>query len=236
MLVKSNGRAVMEADMSHYAEDYLEAIYRLQKEKGVAKTTELADALNVVPGSVTNTIQHLRKHGLVKHEPYKGIKLTSKGEKIALGILRRHRLAERLLTDVLNANWSTVHDNACKLEHALSEEVIMLLDRKLGYPKLCPHGNPIPSEEGAIEEEECDLLTSVSVSKLYKVSRIIDERRANLLVLASIGMKPGAEVRVIEKNPSGLVLHVYGKKCTLNYDIASGVCVKSVGDGDCATP
>lgn len=226
----------MEADVSHYAEDYLGAIYRLQKGKGVAKTTELADALNIVPGSVTNTIQHLRKHGLVKHEPYKGIKLTAKGEKIALGVLRRHRLAERLLTDVLNASWSTVHDSACKLEHALSEEVIVLLDRKLGYPKLCPHGNPIPSEEGTIEEEECDLLPSVSVSKLYKVSRITDERRANLLVLASMGIRPGAEIRVVEKNSSALVLHVFGKKCTLNYDIASGVCVKSVGDEDCATP
>jgi len=101
-----------------------------------------------VPGSVTNTIQHLKKRGLVKHKPYRGVTLTAKGEKIALNILRRHRLAERLLTDVLNAEWSSVHEDACKLEHALTREVVTLLERKLGYPKSCPHGNPIPSENG----------------------------------------------------------------------------------------
>lgn len=91
----------METELSHETEEYIEAIYRLQRRNGAAKTTELARELNVVPGSVTNTIEHLKKHGLVKHEPYRGVKLTAKGEKLALNILREHRLAERLLTDIL---------------------------------------------------------------------------------------------------------------------------------------
>lgn len=218
----------MKTEISHEAEEYLEAIYRLQRRRGVAKTTELASELNVVPGSVTNTIRRLKKRGLVKHEPYRGVKLTAKGEKIALKILRRHRLAERLLTDILNAEWSSVHENACKLEHALTEEVITLLEKKLGYPKSCPHGNPIPSANGRVEEEECHPLTEASINKACIVARIIDEKREKLLILASKGIKPGATVRVVEVKSFGIVLHVAEKKCTLNNDVASSVLVKSM--------
>ena len=135
-----------EAGLSLEAEEYIETIYRLQKRDGAAKTKELAEALSVVPGSITNTIEHLERHDLVVHEPYRGVKLTKQGEKIALGIIRRHRLAERMLTDMLNAQWSSVHEEACKLEHALTKKVAALLEARLGYPKFCPHGNPIPTE------------------------------------------------------------------------------------------
>jgi len=220
----------METEVSHEAEEYLEAIYRLQRRRGVAKTTELASELNVVPGSVTNTVQHLKKHGLVEHEPYRGVKLTAKGEKIALKILRRHRLAERLLTDILNAKWSTVHENACKLEHALTKEVTRLLEKKLGYPKSCPHGNPIPSANGKIKEEQCHPLTDASINKACTVARIIDEKREKLLILASKGIMPSVTIRVVERKPSGMILHVAEKKCTLDYDTASSVLVKNVED------
>ena len=218
----------METKVSHEAEEYLEAIYRFQNRRGVAKTTELASKLDVALGSVTNTIQHLKKHGLVEHEPYRGVKLTAKGEKIALKILRRHRLAERLLTDILNAKWSNVHEDACKLEHALTEEVTKLLERKLGYPKSCPHGNPIPSENGEMEEETCHPLTEASMNKVYTVSRIIDEKREKLLALTSESIMPGAKVRVIERKSSSIVLYVAEKKCTLDYDAASSVLVKNM--------
>lgn len=220
----------MKTEISHEAEEYLEAVYRLQRRRGVAKTTELASELNVVPGSVTNTIQHLKKHGLIKHKPYRGVKLTAKGEKIALKILRRHRLAERLLTDILNADWSNAHENACKLEHALTTEVVMLLEKKLGYPKFCPHGNPIPSVNGQVEEEECNPLTEATINKPYKVFRIINEKREKLLVLASKGIKPGVEVRVLERKPPSIILYVGGKKYTLDLDVASDICLKSVED------
>ena len=218
----------MEAEVSHEAEEYLEAIYRLQKRRGVAKTTELASELNVVPGSVTNTIQNLKKHGLVKHEPYRGVKLTAEGKTIALRILRRHRLAERLLTDILDAEWSSVHEDACKLEHALTKEVIVLLEKKLGYPKSCPHGNPIPAANGKVEEEKCYPLTEASINKPCLVARIIDEKREKLLVLANNGIKPDTTVRVVERKPFSVVLYVAKKKCILNNDVASIVLVKSM--------
>lgn len=217
----------MDIEVSHEAEEYLEAIYRFQKRRGVAKTTELANDLNVVPGSVTNSIQYLKKHGLVKHEPYRGVRLTLKGEKMALKVIRRHRLAERLLTDILDAEWSNVHENACKLEHVLTEEVTRLLEKKLGYPKFCPHGNPIPSENGRIEEEKCYPLTEASVRKPCTLSGIVGEKREKLLILASKGIKPGVAIRVIKIKPSGIVLDVAGKKCTLDYDIASSILVKN---------
>ncbi len=219
----------MTAQLSYEAEEYVEAIYRLQKRSHAAKTKELAEELQVVPGSITNTIEHLERHGLVKHEPYRGVRLTAKGERLALDVLRRHRLAERLLTDILNAEWSNVHESACKLEHALTNDVITLLEKKLEHPKFCPHGNPIPTENGKVEEEECHPLTEVSLDESCKVTKITNGKRENLLTLAAKGIKPNVPVHVVERKPSQVVLCVEGKECTLTYDDASNVWVKIVG-------
>jgi len=219
---------VLETELSYEAEEYVEAIYRLQKRRGVAKTKELAEELHVVPGSITNTIEHLEKHSLIEHEPYKGVKLTAKGKRLALDILRRHRLAERLLTDILKAEWSDVHENACKLEHALTKKVIALLEKRLGNPKFCPHGNPIPTENGEIEEEKCYPLTEVNLNMPCIVAKITNEKREKLLALANKGIKPYAPVHVVKKKVSSIVLHVAGREFTLSYDDASSIWVKPV--------
>jgi DtxR family Mn-dependent transcriptional regulator len=216
----------MEPALSYEAEDYIEAIYRLQKRSHVAKTKDLAEALHVVPGSITNTIDHLETRGLVKHEPYRGVKLTAKGERLALDILRRHRLAERLLTDILNAEWSTVHESACKLEHALTKDVITLLEKRLGNPKVCPHGNPIPTEDGDLEEEECSPLTQVGPNTLCRVAKITDEKHDTLLKLASKGIKLDVPIHIVKKNPKNLVLCIAGKERILNYRNAANIWVK----------
>jgi len=216
----------VETALSHEAEEYIEAIYKLQKRTGVAKTKELAEELHVVPGSITNTIEHLEKHGLVRHQPYRGVKLTAKGEKLALNMLRRHRLAERLLTDILNAGWSDVHESACRLEHALTKEVTTLLEKRLGGPKFCPHGNPIPTEHGQVEEEECFPLTEIGLNDTYVVAKITDEKWKKLSALATKGIKPDVLIHVIERKSSGMALCVAGKECTLSYDDASSVWVK----------
>jgi len=219
----------LENELSYEAEEYIEAIYKLQKRSGVAKTKELAEELHVVPGSITNTIEHLEKHGLVKHEPYRGVELTAKGESIALDILRRHRLAERLLTDILDAKWSDVHESACKLEHALTKEVIRLLEKRLGNPKSCPHGNPIPTENGEVEEEECYPLTKIGLNVICVVAKVTDEKREKLLTLASKGIKPDALVHVVQRKPSSIVLCVAGKEHNLTCDDdASSIWVKLV--------
>ena len=155
----------MEQSLSQEAEEYVEMIYKLQERHGMAKTKELSEIMHVVPGSITNTIEHLESHGLVTHEPYRGVKLTRQGEKIALDIIRRHRLAECLLSELLKAEWSTVHEDACKLEHALSKKLTDLLEERLGHPKFCPHGNPIPTQSGSMDEPA---LHSLDGSKLRR--------------------------------------------------------------------
>ena len=219
----------METELSKEAEEYIETIYKLQNRNGRAKTKELAETMHVVPGSITNTIEHLESHGLVTHEPYRGVKLTREGEKIALDIIRKHRLAERLLTDVLKAEWSTVHEDACKLEHALTKNLTALLDERLGHPKFCPHGNPIPTENGLVEEQPCIALTEAEVGKSYVVGRIIDEEHANLQLLSEEKIKPQAKLQVVKLNATKIFLCVEGKECSLSRDMATKVLLRKTG-------
>ncbi len=216
----------MEAGLSYEAEEYIETIYRLQKRDGAAKTKELAEALSVVPGSITNTIEHLERHDLVVHEPYRGVKLTKQGEKIALGIIRRHRLAERMLTDMLNAQWSSVHEEACKLEHALTKKVAALLEARLGYPKFCPHGNPIPTESGLIDEQPSIALTDANVGESYVVVKITDEEQDDLELLAQKRILPTVTIQVERQDSQDIYLQVEGMVQTLSIDLATTVMVR----------
>ena len=216
----------MQIELSKEAEEYIEMIYKLQKKNGMAKTKELSEIMHVVPGSITNTIQHLESHGLITHEPYRGVKLTREGEKIALNIIRKHRLAERLLTDILHAEWSNVHDDACKLEHALTKNMVSLLEEKLGYPKSCPHGNPIPSEDGFIDEQPCIALVDAEPGRKYVVDRIIDEEHVNLQLLADKKMKPEAIVSVISSDSEQISVVVEGSRQELSRKIAACVFIR----------
>jgi DtxR family Mn-dependent transcriptional regulator len=218
---------MLTLELSHEAEEYIEAIYKLQKKSGAARTKELAEELNVVPGSITNTIAHLEKHGLVEHTPYKGVRLTAEGEKLALSIIRRHRLAERLLTDILEADWSEVHESACRLEHALTENVLSLLEKRLGYPKFCPHGNPIPSESGEVNDVECRPLTSVSTHRTCTIAKIVNEKREMLTALAAKGIKPNVPVHIVKVRKKNIVLCVTGKEQTINRKEAESIWVKT---------
>jgi len=218
----------MEAPVSNEAEEYLEAIYRLEKKTGFAKTMELARQLKVVPGSVTNTVESLEKRDLVIHEPYKGVTLTEKGRKIALNVLRRHRLAERLLTDILHLDWSEVHDAACKLEHAIPADIIKPLEKTLGHPKTCPHGNPIPTACGGIIEEKSEPLVNLSPEVSGIIIRIIEEKAEVLQHLATLGLTPGVRVEVEKKASFGgpITIRAGESRYTLDYKVASIINVK----------
>jgi len=214
--------------VSSQAEEYLEAIYRLERKEGFARTMELARNLKVVPGSVTNTIENLEKKGLVIHKPYKGVKLTEDGRKIASNVLRRHRLAERLLTDILHVDWSEVHDPACKLEHALSAEILKPLEKALGHPKRCPHGNPIPTNCGGILEEKTVALTELDAKTSGVIVKITEEKTETLQKLARLNLTPGKRVEVENNIPGGpLTIQVGGKSCTIDRDLASIIYVKN---------
>jgi DtxR family Mn-dependent transcriptional regulator len=214
--------------ISEESEEYLEAIYRLEQRDGSAKTMQLASQLKVMPGSITNTIEHLEKHRLVTHEPYKGVKLTEKGRKLALKIIRRHRLAERLLTDVLHLDWSNVHDEACKLEHNLSETIVKPLEKALGNPQTCPHGNPIPSELGKVNEAKSELLISLNPGEGGVISKITEEKHDLLQYLATLGLVPGASVKIEEKAPFNgpIIVKAIGASYALGRNVASVIWVR----------
>ncbi len=220
-----------ELTISSEAEEYLEAIYRLEEKTGFAKTMELARQLKVVPGSVTNTVEGLERRSLVKHKPYRGVKLTKKGRKLALNVLRRHRLAERLLIDVLKLEWHRVHEAACRLEHALSTDILKPLDKALGHPKSCPHGNPIPSELGEVVEEGSKVLVKLESRERGIIVKVTEEKPEVLTHLATLGLIPGSTVEMKEMESSGrsITVDVMGSSHSLDYGIASTIWVKPEG-------
>ncbi|NIR88045.1 metal-dependent transcriptional regulator [Candidatus Bathyarchaeota archaeon] len=217
-----------ETSISKRSEEYLEAIYRLEKKTGSARTMELARQLNVTPGSVINTIESLERRRLIIHKPYKGVKLTEEGRKLALEVLRRHRLAERLLMDFLRLDWSQVHDAACKLEHAITEEIIKPLEKALKHPKTCPHGNPIPTACGGIIEEKSEPLLHLNPKEKAIIAKITKEESSTLKHLATLGLMPGAFIEVEHKSSYGgpITIKVGEVSHTLEHKLASIISVR----------
>lgn len=209
-------------------EEYLECIFKLQEKRGVARTSDIVKSLGVVPGTVTNTVEWLEKNDLIKHKPYKGVKLTEKGRKIALQVIRKHRLSERLLTDILHMEWDKVHDAACKLEHGLTEEIIKPLEKALKHPKTCPHGNPIPTKCGGIIEEKSQPLTDLATGEQSTIVKITEERSDLLQYLDKLGLVPGASIKILEKTPinGSVTVKVGSTSHAISRGIASVIQVK----------
>jgi len=203
----------------------LEAIWRLQEKTSPVKTGELAGQLQVTPGAVTNTLTHLEKHRLVVRNRYRGITLTDKGRTVALQVIRKHRLAERLLTEVLRMDWTGVHDTACELEHAITDEMIRPLEKTLKEPTTCPHGNPIPDESGRVHEQKSEPLSNFKPKDKAVLVKITDEKSDMLRYLASLGLMPGAVVEVQEKAPfeGPIIVKVMGASYALGRNVASVV-------------
>ena len=218
----------MNGEVTAVIEDYLKVIYRLQEKSGVARTSDIVELLQVAPGTVTNTVDRLEKGGLVTHEPYKGVKLTEEGRKIALRVMRRHRLLERLLTDILHVNWSEAHTAACRLEHGITSNITKNLEKALGHPRTCPHGNPIPTKCGGIVEEESQPLTELDEKERGTIAKITEEKPDFLCYLDTIGLAPGASIEVLKKAPfdGPITLKVGGVSHALGHAMASIIQVK----------
>jgi DtxR family Mn-dependent transcriptional regulator len=216
------------SQVTDVVEEYLEGIYRLQEKNGVAKTSDIVRLLQVVPGTVTNTVERLEREGLLKHEPYRGVKLTEKGRKIALDVIRRHRLSERLLTDFVGVDWDKAHDAACKLEHGITDDVIKKLEKALGHPKTCPHGNPIPTACGGIVEEKSQPLSTLKSRDSGVIAKVVDETPEVLEYIASMGLLPGASIQIVEKAPfdGPVTVKVGGANHALSFSMASIIWVK----------
>jgi DtxR family Mn-dependent transcriptional regulator len=207
---------------------YLKVIYNLQARSEAARTGDIAKILGITPGSVTNTLEVLETKGLVAREPYKGVKLTDQGRKLAMSVFRRHRLAERLLADVLHLDWVESHEEACKLEHAISEKVASSMEKALGNPKTCPHGNPIPDARGAFVPTKSETLSSLGNGAKATVVQVLDENTDLLRYLTTLGMYPGIKIEVEEKAPFNgpMLVKVGSTSYPLGLDVASGIYVK----------
>lgn len=214
--------------VSPSAEDYLKNIYELQEREGLARTKKLADRMQVSLGTITNTVELLEKHALIKHTRYKGVTLTEKGNQIALDVIRRHRLTERLLTDILRMDWSKVHEVACKLEHDITEEVIKPLGKILGHPKTCPHGNPIPTKCGGIIEDKTRPLIDLEPQETGTIVKIAEEKSELLQYLVSRGIELGTTIKVEKKIKvkNSEVLHLENIDTPLSQNIASSIWVR----------
>jgi len=220
----------MTTEVSNVVEEYLEIIYRLEEKSGVARTSELVKLLNVAPGTITNTVERLEEETLIVHEPYRGVKLTEKGRRIALRVVRKHRLSERLLTDVLSVEWEKAHNAACQLEHGISEEIAKKIEKALGHPKTCPHGNPIPTERGSVIEETSKPLAKFNLKETGMIVKITEEDPELLTYLKTLGLKPEAYLEVVEKAPfSGpITVRVDGKDHALSREIAALIKIRKV--------
>ncbi len=211
--------------LSQAVEDYLKTIYTLEAEGDKATTTKIADSLDVSSASATNMVKRLSKMGLVDYESYKGASLTKSGKKIALEIIRHHRLLELYLLEVMGYSWDEVHDEAEKLEHHISEQFEDKIAQLLDDPTHDPHGDPIPTKDGLMPEIDTHPLSEAKPDQDYIVSRVKDQDPELLRYLEKIGLLPGIKVKVKEKAPfkGPITLLIENNEQVIGNDVAGSI-------------
>jgi DtxR family transcriptional regulator, Mn-dependent transcriptional regulator len=185
---------------SSTVENYLKAIYQAQttlpSSQRLVQMGQLAAALGVTPGSATTMVKALAESGLVEYEPYNGVRLTAAGEKLAALVLRRHRLVELFLVQVMGMSWTDVHDEAEQLEHVVSDRLIERMDDMLGRPDVDPHGDPIPGPEGTLRHRDLDSLLTCPIGASLVVRRIVNQDPGFLRFIENHDLKPGQTIEV----------------------------------------
>ncbi|HEY7472921.1 MAG TPA: metal-dependent transcriptional regulator [Gemmatimonadota bacterium] len=211
-------------------EDYLKVIYVLVQERGEqrASTSAISERMDVSPASASNMMQKLAEMRLVDYVPYHGVSLTEAGEKIALEVIRHHRLIELYLSEALGYSWDAVHEEAERLEHVISEEFEDRIDAMLGHPTTDPHGDPIPPKTGRPPAGTSRPLSDAEVGESVVVRRVSDRDGELLRRLASLELVPGARVRIVERIPSGgrITLDRDGRRMSLEDEVARRVFVE----------
>ncbi len=212
--------------LSQAVEDYLKTIYKLQRD-GAASTSDIARTMDVSAASVTNMVKRLAQLGLAEHQSYRGVTLTPAGNKIALEIIRHHRLLELYLKEVMGYGWEQLHDEAEHLEHHISEEFESKIEAMLGYPTHDPHGDPIPTRDGHVEAIADAPLTQIEAGQTVVVRRVSDADPELLHYLEDLGLMPKAEVVVVEKAPFNgpLDVRIGEETKTVGFAVASNVFV-----------
>ena len=187
--------------LTRSVEDYLKVIYHLSSQGGFATTSDIAAMLLVAPPSVSGMVKRLSETGLIEHVPYRGVQLTNQGRRAALRMIRRHRILEVYLTQQLGYDWDNVHAEAERLEHAVSDELIERMAGALGEPRYDPHGAPIPTAAGEIEEAELVALADADVGAEVELRQVDDDDPARLRYLADQGLTPGTRLAVVDRQP-----------------------------------
>jgi DtxR family Mn-dependent transcriptional regulator len=186
------------AGLSRSVEDYLKAIYGISEQGEAASTSAIADALAVQPASVTGMVKRMAESGLLEHAPYRGVRLTERGVREALKVLRRHRIIETYLCERLGYAWEDVHGEAERLEHAASDVLVERMDAALQFPSHDPHGAPIPTSGGEIESTDLLTLAEATQGAVLRVRAVRDEDPDGLRFVEAAGLTPGARIRVEE--------------------------------------
>jgi DtxR family Mn-dependent transcriptional regulator len=216
------------------AENYAKAIYQLQgRGEGPVHTSAVAERLGVTPASASGMLKRLADEGLVDYEPYHGARLTERGERLALEVIRHHRLLELFLAEVLEMPWDRVHEEAEVLEHHISEDLEELIAAKLGQPALDPHGDPIPSRELAISDDDTVALSEMESGQSGVFARVSDRDASMLRYLAERGIQPGAKLTVGERQPFGgpVIVEIGEHTHSLGPELAERIRVAAVTAG-----
>ena len=180
------------AALTGQAEDYLKVIYEIERDGEPAATTAIAERLGIAPASVSGMIRRLGRQGLLVVERYRGARLTAKGRRVALQMIRRHRILESFLVTRLGFGWDGVHDEAERLEHAASPELIERMAASLGHPEVDPHGAPIPRADGTVDDARLPNLNDLAVGEQARVARMSD---------GELGIRPGVTLRLVDRAP-----------------------------------
>jgi DtxR family Mn-dependent transcriptional regulator len=217
---------------SSTVENYLKAIYlgqsSLAADQRLVPMGQVAAALGVTPGTATTMVKALNESGLAEYEPYSGVRLTPAGERLAGLVLRRHRLVEAFLVQVMGMSWAEVHEEAEQLEHAVSERLIDRIDEMLGRPTHDPHGDPIPDTQGAIAQRHFDNLLTCPTGTPLRVTRIADQDPAFLRFIEDNDLKPGQPVAVEGRDAAAdsVILRGRAKRITIGARAASKLLVE----------
>lgn len=225
-----------EPVLSRSVEDYLKAIFRLSNQGGFATTSDIAALLSLSPPSVSGMVKRLSEMGLIEHVPYRGVQLTSQGRRAALRMIRRHRVLELYLTRTLGYDWDNVHNEAERLEHAVSDELIERMAAALGDPHYDPHGDPIPTATGDIEETELVSLAEAQIGDSLELRQVVTQDPARLRYFAEQGLVPGVRVTVTDRQPfngpTTVLFNASGTARIIGQELARLLSCRLEGHGD----
>ena len=211
-------------------EDYLKAIYAIELAGGAAATNDIAQRLAIAPASVTGMVRRMAKQGLLAYERYRGVRLTAAGRRAALRTLRRHRVIEAYLVKALGFAWDSVHEEAERLEHSASDVLIDRMAAAIGEPRTDPHGAPIPTRDGTIDERRLRTLADGQAGDRVRVVRVGDEDAELLRYIGSLGLRPDASVTILERAPfdGPITLSVGDATCQVGSSLAGRVMVDRI--------